>query len=91
MNNDYLLATVEGADIAVIGLGYVGLPLTIEFGKEYNVLGFDINVERVSDLQSGKDRTQEADLKGLKAAMEIKKSRLNWSFFLFRYGRFTFI
>ena len=36
--------------IAVIGLGYVGLPLAIEFGKKYRVLGFDINKERVAEL-----------------------------------------
>ena len=37
--------------IAVIGLGYVGLPLAIEFGKKYRVLGFDINASRVAELQ----------------------------------------
>lgn len=62
---------VEDAKIAVIGLGYVGLPLAIEFGKKYNVLGFDINTERVAELREGKDRTQEADLSGLKKAMEL--------------------
>ncbi len=57
--------------IAIIGLGYVGLPLAIEFGKKYKVLGFDINVSRVKELQSGKDRTQEADLEGMKQAMKV--------------------
>ena len=56
--------------IAIIGLGYVGLPLAIEFGKKYHVLGFDIKVDRVNELNSGKDRTQEADLIGMKQAME---------------------
>ncbi|GGG80066.1 UDP-glucose/GDP-mannose dehydrogenase [Parapedobacter pyrenivorans] len=65
--------TVENVNLAVIGLGYVGLPLAIEFGKKYNVLGFDINRERVQELQSGKDRTQEADLKSLKAVIGLKK------------------
>lgn len=51
--------------IAVIGLGYVGLPLAIEFAKKYAVLGFDINEERVKELASGKDRTKEADLETL--------------------------
>lgn len=55
--------------IAVIGLGYVGLPLAIEFGKHYQTLGFDINTRRVTELRSGKDHTLEADLKGMKAAM----------------------
>lgn len=63
---------VENAKIAVIGLGYVGLPLAIEFGKKYDVLGFDINAERVNELKAGKDRTQEANLEDLAAAMENK-------------------
>jgi len=54
--------------IAVIGLGYVGLPLAIEFGKKYKVLGFDINKTRVDELQQGFDHTLEADLDGLREA-----------------------
>lgn len=65
---------VENAKIAVIGLGYVGLPLAIEFGKKYDVLGFDINSERVEELKKGKDRTQEANLEDLEAVIEQKKS-----------------
>lgn len=45
--------------IAVIGLGYVGLPLAVEFGKKFKVIGFDINQARVKELQSGKDSTLE--------------------------------
>ena len=52
--------------IAVIGLGYVGLPLAIEFGKKYDVLGFDINRERIKELKNGEDHTQEADIETLK-------------------------
>src|SRR5438067_364699 len=48
--------------IAVIGLGYVGLPLAIEFAKHYDVLGFDISIERIQELNRGEDRTQEANL-----------------------------
>lgn len=55
--------------IAVIGLGYVGLPLAIEFGKKYSVLGFDIDRERISELNRGEDRTREADIEALKCAM----------------------
>lgn len=51
--------------IAIIGLGYVGLPLAIEFAKKHRVVGFDINHERVSELRIGKDRTLEADMKSL--------------------------
>jgi UDP-N-acetyl-D-galactosamine dehydrogenase len=57
--------------IAIIGLGYVGLPLAIEFGKKYKVLGFDINQARIDELNSGKDRTNEADLKGLMIATNL--------------------
>lgn len=56
--------------IAVIGLGYVGLPLAIEFGKKYFVLGFDIDKTRVSELNNFEDRTHEADLNGMKLAMQ---------------------
>jgi len=45
--------------IAVIGLGYVGLPLAVEFGKKYSTIGFDINEQRVSDLNKGHDATLE--------------------------------
>ncbi len=45
--------------ISIIGLGYVGLPLAIEFGKKYNVLGFDINSQRIKELQANEDSTLE--------------------------------
>ncbi len=45
--------------IGVIGLGYVGLPLAVEFGKQYPTLGFDINAGRIAELESGKDSTLE--------------------------------
>lgn len=48
--------------IAVIGQGYVGLPLALEFAKYFPVYGFDINTKRVQELNSGKDHTLEADL-----------------------------
>ena len=62
---------LENSRIAIIGLGYVGLPLAIEFGKKYKVLGFDINQARIEELKSGKDRTNEADLEGLQFAMNL--------------------
>lgn len=55
--------------IAIIGLGYVGLPLAIEFAKQYQVLGFDINPDRVADLLEQKDRTKEADLNALQQVL----------------------
>ena len=57
--------SVSNSKIAIIGLGYVGLPLAIEFGKKYDVLGFDINKSRVEELNDGRDRTQEANLEDL--------------------------
>ena len=61
----------DSIKIAVIGLGYVGLPLAIEFGKKYRVLGFDINQSRIQDLNSGLDKTNEADLEGLKLSTSL--------------------
>lgn len=57
--------------IAIIGLGYVGLPLAIEFAKKYKVLGFDINQLRIDELKSGNDRTNEADLIGLNLTQSL--------------------
>jgi UDP-N-acetyl-D-galactosamine dehydrogenase len=51
--------------IAVIGQGYVGLPLSLEFAVHYPVLGFDINAERVSQLNQGVDITLEAEIENL--------------------------
>ncbi len=59
--------------IAVIGLGYVGLPLAIEYGKKYRVVGFDVNKQRVEELERGEDHTLEADLVGMREARETLK------------------
>ncbi len=56
--------------IAVIGQGYVGLPLAIEFSKHFPVIGFDINTERVAELNLGKDHTLEADLEQLNKSIK---------------------
>ena len=55
--------------IAVIGLGYVGLPLAVEFAKKYPVVGFDINQSRVDELNSGTDSTLEVDDENLKSVL----------------------
>lgn len=60
--------------IAVIGLGYVGLPLAVEFGKKQQVVGFDINHARVNELLSGKDSTLEVTTEELKVATSLKFS-----------------
>jgi UDP-N-acetyl-D-glucosamine/UDP-N-acetyl-D-galactosamine dehydrogenase len=54
--------------IALIGLGYVGLPLAVEFGKVRPVLGFDINEARIAELRGGKDSTLEVTSGDLNAA-----------------------
>src|SRR5699024_3094733 len=61
---------VKNVNIAVIGLGYVGLPLAIEFAKKYNVLGFDINQNRVDELKLGNDKTKEASLDDLRLVVQ---------------------
>lgn len=55
--------------IAIIGQGYVGLPLAIEFSQHFPVIGFDINKDRVDELNQGKDRTLEADIAKLNAGL----------------------
>ena len=55
------MPTLNDAPIAVIGLGYVGLPLAVEFGKKRKVVGFDINIDRIAELRAGKDNTLEVD------------------------------
>lgn len=57
--------------IAVIGLGYVGLPLAVEFGKKRTVIGFDINAHRVLELASGFDNTLEVSEQELKEAIHL--------------------
>jgi UDP-N-acetyl-D-glucosamine/UDP-N-acetyl-D-galactosamine dehydrogenase len=57
--------------IAIIGLGYVGLPLAVEFGQHRAVVGFDINPKRIIELQAGKDHTLECSPEQLKAASQL--------------------
>ncbi len=54
--------------IAVIGLGYVGLPLAVEFGKKYNVVGFDVNQKRINELKNKIDRTMEVSREDIEDA-----------------------
>jgi UDP-N-acetyl-D-galactosamine dehydrogenase len=60
--------------IAIIGLGYVGLPLAVEFGKQFSVLGFDISAARVAELQQGRDSTLEVSSAELAAAVHLRCS-----------------
>ena len=60
--------------IAVVGLGYVGLPLAVEFGRNRNVIGFDINESRINELKKGVDRTLETTDDELKGAIHLSFS-----------------
>jgi len=62
---------LEKVKIAVIGQGYVGLPLAIEFGKKYPTLGFDINQARIDELNKGADHTNEATQEQLRSAKQL--------------------
>ena len=59
------------AIISVIGLGYVGLPLAVEFGRKFNVIGFDINEKRIEDLKKGVDKTLEVSEKEFETANKL--------------------
>ncbi|MCK4952001.1 MAG: Vi polysaccharide biosynthesis UDP-N-acetylglucosamine C-6 dehydrogenase TviB [Gammaproteobacteria bacterium] len=63
--------TIDNCKIGIIGLGYVGLPLAVEFGKIFPTLGFDINKPRITELQSGKDSTLEVEPELLKQADKL--------------------
>ena len=65
---------LDHATLAVIGLGYVGLPLAVEFGRQRPVIGFDINPARIAELQSGQDHTLECSHDELQAAKQLRFS-----------------
>ena len=62
---------IDDKKVAVIGLGYVGLPLAVEFAKEFDVVGFDIDRRRIEDLRRGHDRTREVSSEDLAAAKRL--------------------
>jgi UDP-N-acetyl-D-galactosamine dehydrogenase len=66
--------SIDNIHIGVIGLGYVGLPLAVEFGKQTRTLGFDINQHRIEELRNGKDRTLEVDSEELSDAQKLSFS-----------------
>lgn len=66
--------TVDNVRIAVIGLGYVGLPLAVALGQKYPTVGFDLKADRVAELQSGKDTTGEVDAAELAGAAKLRIS-----------------
>jgi UDP-N-acetyl-D-galactosamine dehydrogenase len=68
------MRTLDDIRIGIIGLGYVGLPLAVEFGKRYPTVGFDISEKRVTELRAGRDRTLEATPEELAAANKLSYS-----------------
>ncbi|HEY4367221.1 MAG TPA: Vi polysaccharide biosynthesis UDP-N-acetylglucosamine C-6 dehydrogenase TviB [Steroidobacteraceae bacterium] len=66
--------SLQNCKLGVIGLGYVGLPLALEFGKHFRTVGFDIKASRVAELKAGKDSTLEADRAELHAATKLTYS-----------------
>ena len=62
---------LENIKLAIIGLGYVGLPLAVEFGKRRSVVGFDVNQRRIDELRAGKDRTLEIEPGELRTASQL--------------------
>ncbi|CAM3762223.1 UDP-glucose dehydrogenase OS=Castellaniella defragrans (strain DSM / CCUG 39792 / 65Phen) OX=1437824 GN=BN940_16436 PE=3 SV=1 [Castellaniella denitrificans] len=65
---------IQDVRLAVVGLGYVGLPLAVEFGKHRDVLGFDINTRRIEELRAGRDHTLEVDGPELAQARHLRYS-----------------
>jgi UDP-N-acetyl-D-galactosamine dehydrogenase len=65
---------LENTRIAIVGLGYVGLPLAVEFGRRYDTVGFDIRAARVEELRAGHDHTLEVDAAELAAATRLRFS-----------------
>lgn len=65
------MITVSDATIGVIGLGYVGLPLAVEFGRKLRTMGFDINQTRIDELRAGNDSTLETEADELAAAEQL--------------------
>ena len=73
MSNSNLIARIESREVrlAIIGLGYVGLPLAVEFGKHYEVVGFDISAQRLAELRAGHDRTLETTAEELRRSTRL--------------------
>src|SRR4030095_10183442 len=66
--------SLRGCRIGVVGLGYVGLPLAVEFGKHFDTVGFDIKASRIDELKNGRDNTLECSPAELKAAKKLRYS-----------------
>ena len=69
--DDRLMSVLQGVNIGVVGLGYVGLPLATEFGAKYPTIGFDIRPERIDELSKGYDRTGEVEAPDFQKASQL--------------------
>ena len=65
---------IQETRIGIIGLGYVGLPLAVEFGRQWPTLGFDINTRRIAELREGHDHTREVEPEELRASTQLRFS-----------------
>ncbi len=70
---------LEDARIGVVGLGYVGLPVAVEFAQQFDTIGIDTNEKRVAELKAGRDVTRETDSDELAAAAEHLSVTTDWS------------
>ena len=64
--------SLEDTKLAIIGLGYVGLPLAVEFGKRFATVGFDVNSARIAELEAGRDHTLEVSPEELRASTKLR-------------------
>lgn len=69
---DGICLNLRNCRLGVIGLGYVGLPLAVEFGKHFRTVGFDLNARRIGDLKAGRDTTLEVDKDELKSSRHLR-------------------
>ena len=68
------MLSLRNCRVGIVGLGNVGLPLAVEFGKQFLTKGFDVNPGRIRELNAGRDRTREIDRKELKNATRLTLS-----------------
>ena len=66
---------IEKSKIAIIGLGYVGLPLAVAFAEKYKVIGFDINSQRIFELNNGNDETLEINDQLLNSVLDTENCK----------------
>src|SRR5579862_564295 len=68
---EMMVLNLRKCRLGIVGLGYVGLPLAVEFGKHFDAVGFDVKRARIAELEAGKDSTLETTRAELKAAVRL--------------------